>query len=153
MRILDFIDKKCIVPELKAEDKWSVFEELAQIIANKRKDLRAADIVRVLSEREKLGSTGIGSGVAIPHGKMKGLDRLIICVARSNRGIDFEAMDKQPVHLIFLILAPDNAASLYLKLLARLSRLLKDPLFRQRLLGARDAEEILSVIKEADSEF
>ncbi len=153
MSILDFIDKNCIVPKLKSRDKWAVFEELARIITNHRNDLRATALVRVLTEREKLGSTGIGHGVAIPHGKMKGLDRLIICVARSDQGIDFEALDKQPVHLIFLILAPDDAAGLYLKLLARLSRLLKEPLFRERLMAAKDPEEILTIIQEADSEF
>ena len=111
------------------------------------------NLVEVLLERERLGSTGIGGGIGIPHGKSKELDRLVIGFGRSRDGIDFESMDNKPTYLFFLIITPDNSTSLHLKVLARVSRLLKDEAFKDGLLNAADSKEIYDLIYLEDEEF
>jgi PTS system nitrogen regulatory IIA component len=101
-------------------------------------------------DREGLGSTGIGEGVAIPHGKIPGIDRLVAVFGRSPAGVQFASLDGKPARLFFLILAPENSAGMHLKALARISRLLKDPRFRERLLAAEGAEGLSQVLREAD---
>jgi PTS system nitrogen regulatory IIA component len=119
-------------------------------------DLRSANqdrVVEVLLEREKLGSTGIGDGIAIPHGKMKGIKELVASFGRSINGVNFESIDNKPTHLFFLLVAPENSAGVHLKALARISRLLKDPSFRNRLMEARDRQDLFRIIVEADEKF
>ena len=101
-------------------------------------------------EREKLGSTGIGQGVAIPHGKSDSVESLVAALGVSKRGVDFESLDGEPVNLIFLLVAPPDSAGQHLKALARISRLLKDKFFRQALREAKSLEEIQRIIKEED---
>lgn len=152
MRITDMLKKTFIIEELKATTKCDVLSELASIFP--REDL-AADfdgVINVLLEREKLGSTGIGEGIAIPHGKVSGLRDLIVSFGRSAKGIDFNAMDGKPVHLLFLLLAPENSAGQHLKALAKISRMLKDQSFRQRLMAAGSQDEIYRAIVEKDRE-
>jgi PTS system nitrogen regulatory IIA component len=110
-------------------------------------------LVEVLLERERLGSTGIGDGIAIPHGKIKDLDELILSFGRSTQGIEFDSMDGRPTHLFFLLIAPENSAGIHLRALAKISRLLKSAHFRQRLLEAGTVEELFLVIQEEDKEF
>ena len=107
----------------------------------------------MLLEREKLGSTGIGDGIAIPHGKLKGLDRLVISFGRSRQGIDFDAIDGKPVHIFFLLMAPESSTGQHLKALAKISRMLKDPDFRSDLMAAKSAEEIYRKIAEKDESY
>ncbi len=107
----------------------------------------------VLMEREKLGSTGIGMGVAIPHGKLAEAKNVVACLARSSAGINFEAQDDELVHLFFSILAPENAAGLHLKILAKLSRLLKEKNFRSSLLEAKDAAAIFELFSQEEDSF
>jgi len=111
------------------------------------------DLVKVLLERERLGSTGIGGGIGIPHGKMKDLESLVLGFGLSRKGVDFESLDGKPAHIFFLLVTPENSTGLHLKLLARISRILKNEPFKNRLLGASDSDEILSIIKEEDEEF
>ena len=109
-------------------------------------------MLHVLLEREKLGSTGIGDGIAIPHGKLAGLDEMVVAFGRSREGIDFEAMDGKPVHLFFLLMAPENSAGQHLKALAKISRMLKDAGFRKNLLEAKTHDDLVRIIAEKDDE-
>jgi len=108
-------------------------------------------VLGILLERERLGSTGIGDGIAIPHGKLRNLDQPLLAFGRSRRGVDFKALDGRPVKLFFLLIAPEEAIGLHLKMLARISRILKDPAVRTRLLDAPDVAAMLAVIQEQDS--
>jgi len=127
-----------------------VLEELADLLAasGKIKDAKAA--VEILMEREKLGSTGIGQGIAIPHAKTDQTATIAAAFGLSRRGVSFDALDGEPVHIFFLLVAPPDAAGLHLKALARISRLLKDKFFRQSLRDVKDATEVMKIIKEED---
>ncbi len=150
MKILDYICTGCIVPDFDAGSKDEVLEKLTSRLVDSGFSLDPEEVTRVLKEREQLGSTGIGRGVAIPHGKIGRLDRMVIEVARSKSGVPFEAIDNRPVHLIFLLLANSDAATEYLKVLARISRLLRAPGVYERLLEAPDEEAIKAVIEQVD---
>jgi len=152
MKILDVLKKESILADLNSRDKKGVIEELVAPvlgISNANRD----DLVRVLMDRERLGSTGIGGGIGIPHGKLKGLESLILTFGLSRKGVDFESMDGRPTHIFFLLITPENTTGLHLKLLARISKLLKNDLFKEKLLKAADREEIFNAIKEEDEEF
>lgn len=125
MKLFDILKKDAVIGELSSTDKKGVLEELSTLISGLYSQLPAEEILRVLIEREKLGSTGVGNGVAIPHGKIPGLDHIICVFARSHKGIDFQAHDNKPANLFFVLLAPENAVGNHLQALARLSRLLK----------------------------
>ncbi len=153
MQINDMFDKDYIIEELKATSKRAVLAELSEIFSRDQKGLAPGAMVDVLLEREKLGSTGIGDGIAIPHGKLKGLDRLVISFGRSRQGIDFDAIDGKPVHIFFLLMAPESSTGQHLKALAKISRMLKDPEFRNGLLEAKSAEEIYRKIAEKDESY
>ncbi len=150
MKITDVMEKEYIIPELRGEDKREVLEEMVDHVVSRIEGLDRETVLEVLLEREKLGSTGIGHGVAIPHGKLRDLDHLVVAFARSLKGVDFQSLDNRPAHLFFLILAPENSTTVHLKILARISRLLNDPAFRRRLLECKDREEIYRTIAEED---
>lgn len=153
MKLSDIFKPQFIIPDLKAHDKKGVLEELSQIITEQEKSLNKGTLLQVLLERERLGSTGIGDGIALPHGKLRGLDKLLISFGRSSDGLDFESIDEQPAYLFFLLLAPENSAGMHLKSLAKISRILKDGNLRQRLMGAETTEEIYKIIIDKDEEF
>ena len=153
MRISEILDAKNIIPDLKARDKKKVLEELAETIIHSRPSLDKNSLVKVLLERERLGSTGIGDGVAIPHGKFHGINEPIISFGRSIKGLDFESMDGQPVFLFFLLVAPENSASVHLKALARIAKLLKNSSFRKVLMEIPTREELYKTIIQNDEEF
>ncbi|MDH3852378.1 MAG: PTS sugar transporter subunit IIA [Deltaproteobacteria bacterium] len=153
MKILDILDKECIIPELRSRTKREVLEELTGALLNFKANLDKEALVEVLLERERLGSTGIGDGIAIPHGKVQDLDELVLSFGRSSQGIEFDSMDGRPTHLFFLLIAPENSAGIHLRALAKISRLLKSSNFRQRLLEAGTEEELFQVIQEEDKEF
>ena len=142
-----------IIPDLTADKKDDVLKELALRAGERQPGLSAADVLKVLQDRERLGSTGIGDGIAIPHGKLKQAKDIICIFGRSVNGVVFNALDGRKVHLFFLLLAPEDAVGIHLKMLARLSRLLKDPLIRAKLLHAPDAAAISTIIREQDSRF
>lgn len=142
MNIADILPVDAIVPDLKALSQTSVFEELIAHLVALHPELHSSDLVRALCEREKLGSTAIGEGVAIPHGKVAGLENALLAVGRSVPGVPFDAPDSQPCHIFFLILAPEHGAGTHLKLLAQIARRAKDPVFRSEIMLASGAEQI-----------
>jgi len=152
MKICDVLDRRSILHDLKAQNKKGILEELVVPVAEIA-GVSQKDLTKVLMERERLGSTGIGGGIGIPHGKMKNLESLVLGFGLSRKGVDFESLDGQPTHIFFLLITPENNTGLHLKLLARISRILKNDPFKTRLLGAADGDEILGIIKEEDEEF
>jgi PTS system nitrogen regulatory IIA component len=150
MRILDFLRYDSIIPSLKAGSKPEVLAELVEPMANANPDLDKAGLIRTLLERENLGSTGIGGGVAIPHGKFEGLRQLAASFGRSAQGIEFGSMDNRPAHLFFLLVAPKNSAGDHLKALAKISRLFKDPILKNGLWRAESTDEIFNLLQEYD---
>jgi PTS system nitrogen regulatory IIA component len=152
MKIMDIIDIDLINADLKAHDKHEVLGELADMVA-KKEGLDINTLVPVLEEREKLGSTGIGDGIAIPHGKLRGLKKLVASFGRSAKGVNFDSIDGKPAHLFFLLMAPENTAGMHLKALARISRLLKDTEFREKLLDSKTTQEVYKVLQEEDEKF
>jgi nitrogen PTS system EIIA component len=150
MKISELLDPRAVVSSLAATGKREVLEELATAVAAAHKELGRDKVLHTLLEREKLGSTGVGDGIAIPHGKIAGLPNIIVAFGRSPGGIPFDAIDGRQVHLFFLLLAPEDSPGTHLKALARISRLLKDAPFRERLLKARNADEIFDVIRRED---
>lgn len=153
MKITDILDESSIIKDLRSTTKKGVLEELSNVLVERGKLPDRDKVVEVLLEREKLGSTGIGDGIAIPHGKMKGIKELVISFGRSITGVDFESIDNKPTHLFFLLVAPENSAGIHLKALARISRLLKDSSFRNRLMEARDQQDLFRIIAEEDEKF
>ncbi len=153
MKLSDILKPGLIVPDLKAQDKKGVLEELAQIITQQEPSLSKGSLLQVLLERERLGSTGIGDGIALPHGKLKELDHLCISFGRSAKGLDFDSIDEKPAYVFFLLLAPENSAGVHLKALAKISRMLKDGNFRRRLMGAQSGQEIYEMIIDKDEEL
>jgi nitrogen PTS system EIIA component len=152
MKICDVLDRRSILPDLKSRNKKGILEELVVPVAEIA-GVSQKDLTKVLMERERLGSTGIGGGIGIPHGKMKNLESLVLGFGLSRKGVDFESLDGQPTHIFFLLITPENNTGLHLKLLARISRILKNDPFKNRLLGAADGDEILGIIREEDEEF
>lgn len=152
MKILDVLPKEAISPDLTSRDKKGIIEELVSAVT-RIASVNREDLVRVLMDRERLGSTGIGGGIGIPHGKLKGLESLILSFGLSRKGVDFESMDGRPTHIFFLLITPENSTGLHLKLLARISKLLKNDLFKAKLLNAADRDEIFDAIREEDDEF
>jgi nitrogen PTS system EIIA component len=151
MKIAEFLSPKAVVAELNAQSKGDVLIELSQTLIRAHPELSPERVVEVLQEREKLGSTGIGEGVAIPHGKLGGLPQLMASFGVSRGGVDFEAIDGKPTHLFFALVAPENSAGIHLKALARISRLFKNPRFRQSILEAPSGEDIYRLISEEDA--
>lgn len=152
MKILEALTHDTILVDLQSKDKMGILEELVAPVAVAAKT-KAADLVKVLMEREQLGSTGIGGGIGIPHGKLKNLDNLILGFGLSRQGVDFESMDGRPTHIFFLLITPENSTGLHLKLLARISRLLKNEPFKEQLMQARSADDVIAVIEPVDDAF
>lgn len=150
MKIVDLLNPAAIVANLEAVEKDAVLEELAGAAIKVGKELDRAEVVRVLQERERLGSTGIGEGVAIPHGKLRTIDQLLLSFGRSSKGVDFDSLDGKPAQLFFLLLAPEESVGIHLKTLARISKLLKSPAVRQRLLGANSGDDLYRIIGEEE---
>lgn len=153
MKIEEILRNDCIVATIKATSKPNVIRELSEMMASSYPDIDVDTLEQVLMERERLGSTGIGNGVAILHGKLPTLQTIVTGFGRSAEGIDFDAQDGDPVYLFFVLIAPKNSASLHLKAMARLSRLLKDSHFRNRLYEADKSEKIYDVIVTEDQKF
>jgi len=152
MRILEVLHPDAVLADLKATDKKGLLAELGEpVAASAGADLQ--DLIRVLLDREQLGSTGIGGGVGIPHGKLPGLTTLVLGFGLSRRGIDFESLDNRPTHIFFMLVTPENATGQHLKLLARISRLLKDDSFKDKLSASESAADIIRAIEAVDDDF
>ncbi len=148
MDIADLIVPSAVIPNLHATSKKQALQELAKKAAELT-GLHERTIFDVLHERERLGTTGVGNGIAIPHGKLAGLERLCGLFARFEKPINFASVDEQPVDLIFLLLAPESAGADHLKALARVSRLLRDKGVCDKLRGTESAEGLFSLLTES----
>ncbi len=153
MKLTAILSKDQVLPDLQGRNKRAVMEEMCRNLSQVRPGLDSQELMEVLLERERLGSTGIGDGVAIPHGKLHNLDSLLLSFGRSRAGVDFDSLDGKPAHLFFMVVAPESSAGIHLKALARISRLLKSNLVRRDLMQAKDAEEIFHLIEMQDEEF
>jgi PTS system nitrogen regulatory IIA component len=151
MKIMDILVKDAVILNLGVRTKRDVLGEMAAALAKVEPQIEADRLLEVLLEREELQSTGIGEGVAIPHGKMAGLDRLVASFARSPEGVEFESIDGQPTHHFFLLVVPEHSGGQYLKALARISRFFRDAAFRERLTEAERLEEVIRAIEEEDA--
>jgi nitrogen PTS system EIIA component len=153
MKIVDLIRRDMVLPDLAADTKHGVIRELATHLAERQGKLKVEDLSRVLIDREELASTAIGEGVAVPHGKMRAVEGIVACLGRSRRGVDFGAMDGQPTHLFFVMVAPESSTGAHLKALARISRVFKDSTFRRRLLEASDAQSMYDIMAQEDAKY
>jgi len=147
------LPQQAVVDPLIGATKKVVLEHLADRLARQMEGVAITEVLRVLMEREKLGSTGIGGGIAIPHGKIKGIDHPCCAFGRSTEGIAFDAMDGAPVHLFFAIIAPADSVSEHLRVLARISRLLKIDALRHELMAADNGEELYSILTRYDEQL
>ncbi len=153
MKIMDILVKEGAILDLASDTKDAVLEEMARSLSAAEDSRNADQMLVVLRDREALQSTGIGDGVAIPHGKIARLDLLVASFARSVKGVDFESIDGQPTHLFFLLVVPEHSGGQHLKALARISRFFRDPEFRQKLIGASSLEDVFRAIDEEDAKF
>jgi PTS system nitrogen regulatory IIA component len=145
MPLSDLVAPNAIIPALRVNGKKQALQEVAAKAAE-LSGQNERTIFEILMQREKLGSTGVGNGIAIPHGKLPKLDKLFGLFARLERPIDFEALDGQPIDLVFLLLAPEGAGADHLRALARVARLLRDPDVARKLRDSRDAEALYAVL-------
>ena len=150
MHLSDFISPESVLPSLRVKTKKQLLQELASRAA-RYTGLPARFIFDVLLQRERLGSTGLGQGIAIPHGKIPGLKGIVGIFARLSEPIDFEAVDGEPVDIVFLLLAPEGAGADHLKALARISRLLREGSAVEKLRGSRDAAALYAVLTEGEA--
>ena len=153
MKIMDILIRDAVILDLGVRGKRDVLAEMAAALAKVEPQIEADRLLEVLEEREALQSTGIGEGVAIPHGKLAGLDRLVASFARSREGIDFDSIDGQPTYHFFLLVVPEHSGGQYLKALARISRFFRDSDFRQKLADAESLEDAVRTIEEEDAKL
>jgi len=150
MMVSDVLAKEFIMPNLVSAEKRELLDEMSGNVSELVGGLDREGLLEVLLEREKLGSTGIGHGVAIPHARIKGVERVIVSMGISKQGVDFQSMDNKPVHIFFLIIAPEQSSAVHLKVLSGISRLLKDAAFRNKLMKAESRDDIYNTIVEED---
>ncbi len=151
MRITEFLEPDAVIGSLTAKDKPGIMAELCASLAKRVSVVPPQKLTEVLLDRERLSSTGIGDGVAIPHGKLEGLPGLVAAFGVSREGVNFDAIDGRPTHLFFALLAPENSAGVHLKALARISRLFKNPALRKSIIQASDAKAIFELIAAEDA--
>jgi PTS system nitrogen regulatory IIA component len=151
--VKDLLQEELVIEELKAIDKRGVIREFSRLLKATGRIEKEDELMRVLLEREALGSTGIGDGVAIPHAKLPFLPEMIIAFGRSSRGVDFQSRDARPVHLFFLLVTPEDRPGEYLKALSRISRILKNPALREKLRQASHRQELQRLIFEEDNKY
>ena len=151
MKIVEFLNEKAITANMTANSKEAALRELVDVLAKAEGIKNKEELVKVLLGRESLGSTGIGQGIGIPHAKTNAVKKLVAALGICPQGVNFEALDGEPVHIFFLLIAPEDSAGPHLKGLARISRLLKDKYFRESLKQLRDEKSILKLIREEDA--
>ena len=153
MKIMDYLNEEWVIPDLQGTDKASVLKELSSVLVNPCRVTSVEELLQVLLDREKLGSTGIGEGIAIPHGRLKKLKTFFISFGRSLKGVDFDSIDRKPSQLFFLVMAPENSAVDNLKILSRIVTLLKEPSFKKRLTETPSQKELFRIISEEDEKY
>ncbi|HNX68010.1 MAG TPA: PTS sugar transporter subunit IIA [Candidatus Omnitrophota bacterium] len=151
MKITDFLSLKGIKIEMEAVDKEGALKELVDILAEVKDVGDKKSILRALVERENLGSTGIGQGIAIPHGKTDKVDGLVSVLGISRKGVNFEALDGEPVYIFFLLVAPKDTAGPHLKALAQISRLLRDTYFCELLRRCKTSKDVFDLITKEEN--
>lgn len=153
MKISDIIKKEQIIAELKGSSKEEVINELVDLFKNDDRIINLEKVRNAVLEREKIMSTGVGKGFAIPHGKTEAVNEIIAAFGKTTNPIDFAALDEQPVHLVFLLVGKDNLVGPHIKLLSRISRMMNKDEFRENLLKAKTAEDILAIFKEEENNY
>lgn len=153
MRLTDILEPGLIIPELAGRNKRELLNSFAALLDEQNKIGDRHEFLEVILAREALGSTGIGEGIAIPHGKLENIENLVLSFGISRQGVDFDAMDGKPVYLFFVLIAPEDSPGDHLKALARISRILKSTSFRERLLATENRDEIYRCIKEEDEQY
>ena len=151
MKIVDFLNEKAVTANIKASSKEGVIRELVDLLAKAEGIKNKEELIKILLNRETLGSTGIGQGVGIPHGKTNTAKKLVAAFGICHAGVNFDALDGEPVFIFFLLVAPEDSAGPHLKALARISRLLKDKFFRESLISLTEEKAILKLIREEDA--
>ena len=150
MKLTDVLKKESIIPNLTSRNKAELLRELSEHLTSVYTNINTERVFNVLLEREKLCSTAVDEGVAIPHGKLSGISSIIAAFGRSKEGIDFDSLDGNPTHLFILLLAPENSAGMHIKLLAKISRIFKIRSVRSQLMDAKSRDEIYEIITEED---
>ena len=153
MKIDDILKKDSIIANLAGTNKEEVLREITDFLQKLSLIKDKETLFNTLMERERLGSTGIGENVAIPHGKSDELSKIVTVFGRSLNGVDFESLDQKPVHFVCMVIAPSNSTGQHLKALARISRLFKNQSLREGILKLQDPNQIYSLLLEADSKF
>ena len=153
MKIMDYLKEEWVIPDLQGTDKQSILRELSEVLVKPCQAGSTEELLQVLLDREKLGSTGIGEGIAIPHGRLKKLKKFFVSFGRSIKGVPFDSIDRNPSQIFFLVMAPENSAVDNLKLLSRIVTLLKDGSFKRRLMEASSQKELFQVISEEDEKY
>ncbi|MCM8767426.1 MAG: PTS sugar transporter subunit IIA [Candidatus Omnitrophica bacterium] len=153
MKIVDYLKEDCINTNLKSRDKKSVLKEMIKMLEKNGYIKDSEKILEAVMDREKLGSTGIGQGIAIPHVKTDQVNEIICALGLSQTGVDFDSLDGEPVYIIFLVLAPTKSIGQHLKTLAKIARLLKDKVFRNALRSCKTPEEAIKIIKEDEEKL
>jgi nitrogen PTS system EIIA component len=149
----DLLRDDLILEELEAVDKRGVIDEFSRLLKATGRIKDTDEFIRVLLERESLGSTGIGDGVAIPHAKLHLFPEMVVAFGRSSKGVDFQSLDAEPVHLFFLLVTPDDRPGEHLRALARISRILKNPVLRENLRKAAGRRDLQRLIFEEDGKY
>ena len=153
MKMKEALRESCVIADLKGGTKREVLLELVSSLKEAGLIGDVEEAVDVILEREKLGSTGIGEGIAIPHGKLRGIDKILCAFGRSKAGVDYEAVDSKPAHIFFLLLAPEDSAGLHIQMLSRISRILRDQSFRKHLVEQSQNANLYSEIVGQDEKF
>ncbi len=153
MKVLDLLDKDRVIADLKGETKEDVINELVNVFKD---DPRVIDLEKVrdaIMEREKIMSTGVGKGFAIPHGKTNAVNDILAAFGKTNNPIEYDSLDGHPVYLVFLLVGKDNLVSKHIKLLSRISRMMNKDDFREKLIAAKTSEEILEIFKKEEENY
>ena len=153
MKIAEILQEQCVVADIRGKTKKEIITELVETLAKAHLVKDVEPVVNVVMDREKLGSTGIGNGVAVPHGKLKNINNIMCAFGRSQNGVDFDAVDRAPVHIFFLVLAPEDSASLHLKVLSRITKILRDQSLRKKIIKLTNVHELYTSILEEDEKI
>jgi PTS system nitrogen regulatory IIA component len=150
MRLTSIMSEELVLPDVRSTAKEGLLSEVVDCLAESKPEIDREEALRVLLARERLGSTAVGRGFAVPHAKLRSLDGMVACFARSSDGVDFASLDGQPAHLFLALLAPEGAAGLHLKALARASRLFKNATLREQLMVESSRVGLWEIIRNAD---
>jgi len=153
MKITEILVKEAVILDLKSETKNEVLMEMIRALAEAERSLDAERLLKVLTAREAMQSTGIGQGVAIPHGKLPFLNHIVASFARSVKGVNFDSIDGQPTNLFFLLVIPEGSAGYQLKLLARVARFFRDAKFRENISTAKNLKDVFQAFEDGDSKL